>query len=102
MTIADRAWACPVSEVARMSVAHPSVVPRSATRRKNGREEARKNGNGNGLDSTRRKNGKRANGSALDADEGLDKRDLLAVLSAFKRGDFSARMSVGLTGIDGR
>src|SRR4051812_24399089 len=34
--------------------------------------------------------------------ESLDKRDLLKVLTAFRRGDFSIRMNVEAEGIDGR
>src|SRR5437868_3008929 len=34
--------------------------------------------------------------------EALDKRELLKVLNAFRRGDFSARMSVEATGADGK
>ena len=34
--------------------------------------------------------------------ESLDKRDLLKVLTAFRRGDFSIRMNVEAEGLDGR
>jgi len=33
---------------------------------------------------------------------GMNKRELLKALSAFKRGDFKVRLSRGWTGIDGR
>ena len=34
--------------------------------------------------------------------EGLDRRHLLAVLTRFKKGDFSVRLEPGLTGVDGK
>ena len=34
--------------------------------------------------------------------EALDKRELLKVLSSFRRGDFSVRMSIDAGGIDGK
>ena len=34
--------------------------------------------------------------------ESLDKRDLLKILTAFRRGDFSARITTDAVGIDGK
>ncbi len=43
-------------------------------------------------------------GAALKSLEGdaLDRDQLLAALMSFKRGDFSVRLPVGLTGVDGK
>src|SRR5262245_54403114 len=44
-----------------------------------------------------------ANGEAeLDAAVGLDRKQLLQALLAFKRGDFSARLPAELSGLDGK
>ncbi len=40
--------------------------------------------------------------AATTPPESLDKRELLKVLSAFRRGEFTARMAVDATGIDGK